>query len=564
MVIIVLSSQGGFFMTRFRKNIIHSRLQNFGYIVCLVFILLIGRLYYLQIYNNKDLKNQSLKQRGSEINLYPKRGIVYDKNLIPLTNRERVTTLVIPKDKLLKDKELLNEVKKNTILSLVTFNEILNSNSKLIQIPLKQKMSIENGNNDMFMVDITNRYSQDNLLSHVLGYVNKSENRGEAGIEKVYDDLLKEGEKKSLFIEFDKGRKIILGGAYSVENNPDPKNPGGVKLTIDYPIQKIVETTLDENRERGSVIVADIKTGDILAMASRPNFNQEDIEGYLRGDDMALYNKAIQVAYPPGSLFKIVVLLAALEESPDYIYKDYYCKGYEEIKNLTISCNRINGHGNISLKNAFAKSCNSVFIQLGKDLGAEAIINMAKKLGFGEKQSIGLLEEVEGNLPKGKELIGPAIGNISIGQGNIEATPLQITNMMITIANKGIQKDMSIVKGITTKDGEMIKEFHREKDKRVISESNSEIAQKMLEEVVLSGTAKSIDLSNIGGGAGKTGSAQAILNRRETIHGWFAGYYPVDNPKYAITVFIEEGNSGSKSAVPIFEKICKEIYSINR
>ncbi len=185
------------------------------------------------------------------------------------------------------------------------------------------------------------------------------------------------------------------------------------------------------------------------------------------------------------------MLLAALEKDTSYLNKTFYCNGYEQINNVTIKCNEgRGGHGYIGLKDAFSKSCNSTFIQLGQEIGSESIIHMAERLGMGERINIGLVEEVKGNLPKGKELKGPAIGNISIGQGSIEITPLQITNMMLIIANKGIRKDMTIVDGITTKDGYMIKEFKRNDDERIISQDIAEIVQDFMIEVVLEGTAK--------------------------------------------------------------------------
>ncbi len=270
-----------------------------------------------------------------------------------------------------------------------------------------------------------------------------------------------------MYIELDKRENIILGKEHIVSQNINPSNPGGwVKLTVDYHIQKVLSEYWIRKIKKGGVIVAEVETGDIVAMASRPNFNQDDIDEYLNREDMVLYNKAIQVAYPPGSLFKTIVLLTALEEDISYVNKTFYCKGYEQINNVTIKCNNIGGHGHISLKEAFSKSCNSAFIQLGKELGSHKIINMAEELGFGQKVNIGLLEEVEGNLPSGMELKGPAIGNISIGQGSIETTPLQITNMMMIVANKGIRKGMSIVDGITTSNGYMIKKSSIRRRKR--------------------------------------------------------------------------------------------------
>jgi peptidoglycan glycosyltransferase/penicillin-binding protein 2 len=321
---------------------------------------------------------------------------------------------------------------------------------------------------------------------------------------------------------------------------------------------------MDDYKVNGAVIVTEVSTGDIVAMASRPNFNQNSIDTYLNKGNMEFFNKAVQVSYPPGSLFKIVVLLAGLQEDMNLVNKEFYCRGYEQINDLIIKCSKEEGHGKINLKNAFAQSCNSVFIQIGERIGAKKIIEMAKKLGFGEKINIGLMEEVKGNLPEGRELIGPAIGNISIGQGTIEATPLQIANMITIVANNGIKKSLSIVDEIVTEDGYSVKKFNREDDVRIIEQKYCEIVRDYLNEVVISGTAKKVNLEDIGGAGGKTGSAQAILNKQPTIHGWFVGYFPRENPKYTVTILVEEGHSGSSSAVPIFEKIVRKIQEINR
>ena len=547
-------------MARSKKNVIHTRIKLFKYISSIVFLGLLIRLYDLQVKDKENLKLQGLRQRSTEINLSSKRGIIFDRNLIPMTNIEKIKTLIAPKVEILKNKELLDKIKENTSLSIKELNVILNSPEKLAYIPLKKSIDIDGANN-IFILDIVDRYSASNLLSHVIGYVNKAENKGEYGIEKIYDEFLSKSDKSSLFIEYDKRRSLILGSSYHVDNTIDSEDPAGVQLTIDSEIQKIVEEILDKSNIKGAVIVSEVSSGEILSLVSRPNFDQDNIFDYFNKDDMALYNKAIQVSYPPGSIFKIVVLLALLEENPNYLNHQFYCNGYENINNLRIRCNST--HGYISLKDGFAKSCNSVFIQIGKEIGSQKIIDMAKKLGLGEKIIIGLIEEVDGSLPEGEELLGPAIGNISIGQGKIETTPLQISNLILIIANNGIRKDMTIVKGITTKDGKMVKKYNKNENEKLISSYSAEVVQELLEEVILTGTAKTINLNQIGGAAGKTGSAEGLLRGEDTIHGWFAGYYPSKNPKYVITVLVEEANSGSKSAAPVFENICKEIYRLN-
>ena len=548
-------------MDRYNKT--YSRIKKLRVLIILLFLVLISRLYYLQVYNNDDLKLASLKQRSTKIELNSKRGNIYDRNLIPITNNDYEKTIIIEREKIKEDKDILESIKRNTSLSPIEFRDILKSNNKIVEIPVREDFKLEDEKN-IFTAKKQKRYLDTNILSHVIGYINKSQNKGETGIEKVYDEFLNKTNNRILFVEYDKKRTMILGSEYYVDNSISPIDPSAVQVTIDYELQSHVEKILDNKKVNGGLIVEDINTGEILASASRPNFDQDNIEKYLNSKDMNLYNKTIQVSYPPGSIFKIVVLLAALEENPDYFDREFFCKGHEEVGTTKIRCSNTYGHGIINLKDGFAKSCNSVFIQIGKEIGAEKIIDMARRLGFGSKLNIGLLEEDEGCLPKGEELIGPAIGNISIGQGKIEATILQISNMISTVANGGVKKDISIVKGITNNEGRMIKPYNKTADERIISSEIAIKVKELLEEVILTGTARSLNLEDIGGAAGKTGSAEGILNGQNVVHGWFTGYYPRKNPEYAITVLVEKGKSGSKSAVPIFGEICRQIYKLNK
>ncbi len=543
------------------SNCFKKRTIFMGVGITIIFLLLSLRLYYLQFIRSEELTSGAINQRGKKIFISSKRGTIYDRNTTPLTNSEKVSTLIVQRQQLLDDKELYKRVQTKTTLSLREFYNRVNSNESLLTIPMEKDFALKDDKNNLFLVDIENRYTKDNLLSHVIGYINKSDNRGEAGIEKVFDEYLNIDSSDSFIIEYDKSRSMILDGSYHVNQEQDPNNPSGVKLTIDKKIQELVEKIIDKENLNGSVIVADIDSSNILAMVSRPNFDQNNIQDYFNDENMALYNKAIQVGYPPGSIFKIVVLLAGLEVDPGVIKDQYYCNGYEEINGIRINCS--GKHGNISLEDGFAKSCNVVFIQLAQNIGTSEIIDMAKLLGFGEKINIGLLEETSGNLPKGDELLGAAVGNIAIGQGNIETTPLQITNMMLTIMNKGINKPLNIIEGITNKEGYVLKEYNIDDEKRLISEENAIKVIKMLREVVKSGTGRNIELEDLGGSGGKTGSAEGVLDQRHIIHGWFTGYFPSKNPKYLVTVVIEEADSGSRTAAPIFEKIIKEIQKIN-
>lgn len=548
-------------MERFKNNIIKNRIIKMAMSIFLFFTLLITRLYLIQVINSDIYSEYALKQRSKEINTYPGRGVIYDRNLIPLTNIKRESSLYVYRDDL-KKKTVRDFIRNHTNVNEKELKEELLDSKGILEIPLEEK--IHNPPKEIYIIDKIARYSNKKSLSHVIGYVEKSENNGAFGIEKVFDDILKNQKKSSVYFEFDGKKNLIPGGGYIITSGKNSNFPSGVKLTIDYHIQKLVENIIDKENTNGAIVVAEVDTGDIVAMVSRPNFEQDIVDSYLNKENMELYNKAIQVPYPPGSLFKIVVLLAALEENPNMVYNNYYCKGYEEIDDLIIKCNKEEGHGLLTINEALAYSCNSAFIQIGKDIGSKKIVDMAKKLGFEDRINIGLLEEVKGNLPKGKELLGPAIGNIALGQGNIEVTPLQITNLMMILANNGIKKDISIVDSIVSDNGNIVKEYNRNKDERIMNKENVNIIKNYLEEVVEYGTGRSMDLGDIGGASGKTGSAQGVINKRNTIHGWFSGYFPQQKPKYVITVFVEDDFRGSASAIPIFEEITKEIYKIRR
>ncbi len=549
-------------MSNFSDEDIYKKLLIFGSITIIVFGLLIFKLLWIQTVYHREYSEAAEKQRVKEFEVYPCRGIIYDRNLIPLTNTNRQPTLFVYKNIIQDNKKIIDEIKNITGKSEESIKKLMENQNSIVEIPL-MKGVIDEGikPNGTIILNKTIRHNEKRYLTHVIGNINESENVGVSGIEKVFDDILKlDNSYGSISVQVDGKKRMIPGLGYMPVNKSKAIRPNSVKLTIDYHIQKEVEDILDSQNKNGAVIVADVETGEILAMASRPNMNIKNISN--ESDKMDCYNKAIQVGYPPASIFKIIVLAAALEEEKVSFDEIFICKGYEQVENIIIKCHSYNkgGHGEIDIREAFYDSCNSVFIQLGKRIGSEKIIQTARRLGFGSKCEIGLIEEINGNLPEGDELKGPAIGNISIGQGEIEVTPLQVTNLMLTIANGGICNDITIIDSIVTEEGYKVKEFKKNKPKRVIDTYYSYIIKNFMEDVVTKGTAKGyISLEDIGGAAGKTGTAQAIYNGKETKHAWFSGYFPKKKPKYVITVLIEEGTSGGGTAGPIFEKIARSI-----
>lgn len=552
-------------MKSFQDKKILKRANVFVYISFLIFMLLMIRLFWIQIVKNNEYRAAVLKQHVKEVRVAPPRGIIFDRNLVRLTNRKHNKALLLFKDTVKNDEKSLKEIKDLTGYTDLELKRILDTAGTTAEIMLEEKTSLNKISiNGAILIDKENRYDENNILSHVIGYVNESDNMGISGIEKRYDDIFKQDSKYGLLtVAIDGKQRLIPGMDVSEVSKQRTSKSNSVKLTIDYEIQKAVENILDKDEKNGAVVVADVSSGDIIAMASRPNIDLTNVDNYFESKKMELYNRATELSYPPGSIFKIVVLLSALENNMINEDEKFVCNGYETVGTVTIGCNKEEGHGEIDIEQAFYDSCNSAFIQLGKRIGAKKIIETAKRIGFGSTIEIGLLE-TEGNLPKDDELLGPAIGNISIGQGNIETTPIQITNMMMIIVNDGIWKDLSIVDSIVTDQGRLVKKINREDSYRAFPENICKRIKIYLEDVVEKGTARNISIDDIGGGAGKTGSAQAILNQKKTVHGWFAGYFPKKEPKYVVTVFIEGGHSGSRSAAPIFEQIAKIIYDIEK
>jgi penicillin-binding protein 2 len=273
-----------------------------------------------------------------------------------------------------------------------------------------------------------------------------------------------------------------------------------------------------------------------------------------------LRKKAIS-AFDLGSIFKTIVAAAAIENGIVPEDETFLCEGEIEVNNSVIKCATYSTHENrpITLKEAFALSCNTTFVKVGTRVGAEKILEMAKRLGFSEKQCSELLEEKTGYIPTVQE---DGIGNISIGQGKIQVTPLQVTTMMAAIANNGIMNMPAIIDSvIDSESGNTIQTLSRSKPNMVLNISTVNTLKEMLQGVTTIGTGKQANLDDFGGSSGKTSSAETGIKSGEIVQGWFAGFVPSEKPKYAITVFIYNGKSGGKVAAPIFREIAYKIFT---
>ncbi|NLY75479.1 MAG: penicillin-binding protein 2 [Firmicutes bacterium] len=414
------------------------------------------------------------------------------------------------------------------------------------------------GNRDLKIIaNLTGRDQQEKTAWHVLGMILQEEAR--SGLEYTLEPVLKQPSFAASVKSLTDGmRRPLPGlGLRSVEL----PNPHGYFLTIDYSIQKTVETVLDQGKICGAIVVLDAKNGDILAMASRPMVDLNNLGESLKDPESPFINRAI-TAYPPGSIFKTVLLCAGLDSgviSGTELFRD---QGYIDIGENRWNCPTSDGkgHGLLNLTEAFAYSCNPVFIELALRLNPVLIGDYAEKFGFGRPLNIGLGDETWGEVPSG---IGLSLGeraNLALGQQLISATPLQVASLIQTIANDGLRFPPRLIKAKIAPNGEIIELPHSEPVARVIKPETAYRVKKMMAAVLEYGTGR--EAQPLCKAAGKTGTVQNKEGMEHPDHAWFAGYAPLHAPRYAVVVFCEKGVSGGKTAGPIFRELVDKITSL--
>jgi penicillin-binding protein 2 len=549
----------------YKLTIVQKRLKALGILFLLFFAAIVVKLFWIQVVRGESYLTRAADQRQYVFQSSVARGQIFDRNMIPFTDRElkkfiAVTEYVTDKSATAEVVGRAAGVSKEEVLAL------MKDTSQPIELKAKDFSnkdieSIEKGMvKGVSILEKKIRYSEESLARHVIGYIGKSDLNGVMGIEKSMNNILVQDGGERIVAIVDSHKNVIPSlGFRKVETNGENVKLG-IKLTLDFHIQKIVEDVLKENEINGSAVIMDIKSGDILAMASTPDFEPNNVGNYLNSKNDELINKAI-AAYDLGSIFKTIVAAAAIENNIIEEGETFICEGQIESNNKVIKCATHSSHDNrpITFEEAFALSCNTTFVKVGTRVGADKILEMAKRMGFSEKQCSELLEEKPGYLPTVRE---EGIGNISIGQGKIQVTPLQVTTMMATIANNGIKNMPSIVDSVVDSDsGTTIQTMSRSKPAMVLNTSTVSPLKEMLQAVTTEGTGKQANMDDFGGSSGKTSSAETGIKSGDVLHGWFAGFVPSDKPQYAITVFVYDGKSGGKAAAPIFKKIAYRIFT---
>ncbi len=585
------------------KNLIYAKklLVTF-FVIMVIFILLLIKVSYLQFVEGNNLKELAYKQQTINQIISPKRGNIYDSTKKYLAISAQVNTVTINPNKLVCDSvEDTQKLKANIAKGLsdifsLNYDETLakvNSTSKVETIIKK----VENEKIDKLKTwmdenkitiginideDSKRYYPNGNVASHILGFCG-NDNQGLTGIESKWDSVLTGTPGK--IISYQAGNQDEIPN--TEEKYIAAQNGSDLTLTIDLNIQKIIEKHLKEAVENnscsrgGNVIVMDPKSGDVLGMASYPDYNLNDpfipneklSKTYASLSDeekvSSLYemwkSKSISELYEPGSVFKVITSSVALEENitqPD-ISGDFFCKGFEEFSDGTkISCWRDNPHGSQSLRQALENSCNPAFMQLGKRIKASTLYKYYEAFGLFNKTGIDVAGE-ENSLFTPLENVGPVeLATMSFGQ-RLNITPIQMITAISAVANDGILMKPRIVKSITNTETNAITEVPVSSVRQVISKETAEKVKSMMESVVVEGTGKNGAVSGYSVG-GKTGTSEPTeANKKEGYVASYAAISPVENTNVVIllTLYDPHGDShqGGQVAGPVVSQMLSEI-----
>ncbi|MBS4031533.1 MAG: hypothetical protein KGZ63_08950 [Clostridiales bacterium] len=529
---------------------------------------LTGRIFMLQIIHGGEYAKAAVIQRSLRHVYATGRGQILDRNGTSLLDTRWEPALVSFSPGLEDDShQVLAQYELDDENSVHVIRNVDASTFRQLQ---------DNPIPGLIPIHEEDRYGPNTLAPHITGYIQPHATRKKApnyveltyramsGLERYFDASLSASRPSALAVVMDGQGRLIDGLGFREWSESNIRRPYNVVTTIDRNIQAVVEQIGRRTMESGAIVVLDPKNGDILAMASFPDFSPRLLYRGISAQDYSqldsnphtpFVNKAIQ-KYSPGSVFKVVLAAAALENRLDH-RETYTCTGSIEVGDRTISCYQGNVHGEVDLKKALAVSCNAYFIQLGQQLGRETVIETAQQFTLGRTAGLPLSSESPGNIPTPEEL--PFLGdlaNASIGQGLVETTPLQLARMMAAIANQGRDVYPRLVSEITDKNGTTVRRFPVQYGARVTAPATARLLTSMMQEVVTSGTARDA-ASPYYTAAGKSGTAQT--GREGESYYWFAGFAPMEDP-LVVAVFIESRRGFSAPAV--FRQVMEAILPL--
>jgi len=559
------------------QNLQNTRIKQVFLIVILLFIFIFIKVFYVQVIEYKELNELAENLWSRNLPVQADRGKILDRNGKVIAGNVTTATLVLVPNQI-KNKEETAKIL-SEILN-VSYEEMYKHVSKRTSIervhPEGRGLSYEvadkinsYGFDGVYLLKETKReYYYKDVLSHVIGYVG-IDNQGLSGLELMYDKMLTGINGSIKYFSDGKGGKLELAEIYE-----SPQSGMDLKLTIDLEIQLALSNELNnamtKYKAEGAIgIVMNPKTGEILAMESKPSFEQTNYQNY--SIETINRNLAIWSNFEPGSTFKILTLAAAIEEKKVNVFEEtFYDSGRVNVSGTHLHCWKTKGHGLQTFIEVVENSCNPGFVELGQRLGKEKLFEYIEKLGFGTKTGIDLNGESTGIIFD-LEKVGPLeLATTAFGQG-VSVTAMQQVQSVSTIINNGIMMKPYVVKSILEPEtGITIKEYvNTIKKENVISKETSDLVKYVLESVVANGSGRNAYIENYRVG-GKTGTAQKVGSDGRYMVGnyvlSFIGFMPSNDPEYVIYIAIDNAKGvtqyGGTVAAPIAGSVLKNIINL--
>lgn len=538
--------------------------------------LLVWKLGEVQITQHAAYAVAKLSQNAVEVSLEPvPRGSILDRNLYDLTGRHAAARIVVIPQLLPERDGLAAEL--GAILG-VDAGEIrahLNTPG-ILPYPLsrvQKETVLAQGWAGVGVLPATFRYDERPVAAHVLGHlgpfvpadVGPSMVRdpgcqpgtlvGKSGIELFYESELAGRNPAAVVRSFFDARGHPLPGlGLVVDTYKRDDGRQDVRLTLDLAIQEIVEEVMDRGIEAGAVVITDIATGDIMALASRPDYHPARVGEYLGSGVADVFNNQALALYQPGSIFKIVVAAAALEEglvTPDTTFR---CAGHED---GLVQCWLAEGHGAVSFAEAFAVSCNPAFARLALQLGSDKVVEYARRFKLDQQAVIGFPFTPDRRQDFNLITRPYNLVNAGIGQGPVLVNPLQITTLVASVGRGGVYISPRLVTE-TRRENQVVRAFEAGVPERIMSVDTARKMDALLKSVTAGELGEAAHVPGWGS-AGKTGTAQTGSGNNNA---WFSGYVPAEKPRYAITVFVRGGGSGGQTAAPMFRTIAERVLAL--
>jgi len=607
-------------LTRKQRARINLILAIFWFIL----LALIVRTGWIQIVQGENLRRAAVEQQTRDRIIAPRRGTIYDRNGVPLATSRTVEQITAdPADINSSTNEETNAARRNLIAN--GLSEILEMDRDVIYNRLNQRVAnvvirrrVEKEQADAVRAfveenrirginideDVMRHYQYNNFASHVIGFVGM-DNQGLNGLELVFDRYLRGTPGRVVSARDAAGREM----AHRYERYISPQDGLNLVLTIDEAIQhfaeKHLETALIEhNLAMGAAaIVMDVQTGEVLAMATQPDFDlnaplelstdprmvarfdafseahlstadserlaELDGEERERTLNSMLHqmrlnymwrNKAVVDSYEPGSTFKIATLAMGLEEGVVSLNDRFYCSGAVRRGTYTIRCHNRNGHGMQTFAEAVQNSCNPMVIEIAERMGRDTFYRYMHGMGFTQRTGLELPGETSGIFFNRNNFNELELVTSSFGQG-FQVTPLQLISITSAMANGGNLFRPRLVRQLTDSDGNVVQSFEPEIIRQIISRETSDTLNAVLETTVTSGTGRNAYIPGFRV-AGKTGTSEKIPRGLRNYIASFVGFAPADNPRIAVLVILDEPRGasyfGGVIAAPVVRNILEE------